>query len=119
MAFGQKIKQIRLEKGLSQEQVAKEMGYSSNMYVSDVERGRFVPQPDKLDKLAKALGISYEEIEDLLLESRLQELGLDDPGFTLMFKEVPNMTREEKGSLLQAYEKVIKARGPKGRKRST
>ena len=119
MAFGQKIKQIRLEKGLSQEKVARDMGYPNNTYVSDVERGRFVPQPDKLEKLAKALGIAYEEIEDLLLESRLQELGLDDPGFTLMFKEVPNMTREEKGSLLQAYEAVIKARKPERKKRSS
>ena len=119
MAFGQKIKQIRLEKGFSQEQVAKEMGYPTNTYVSDVERGRFVPQPDKLEKLARALGMTYEEIEDLLLESKLQDLGLDDPGFTLMFKEVPNMTREEKHSLIRAYEAVIKARKPERKKRSS
>ena len=119
MAFGQKIKQIRLEKGLSQEKVAKDMGYPNNTYVSDVERGRFIPQPDKLEKLASALGITYEEIEDLLLESRLQELGLDDPGFTLMFKEIPNMTREEKQSLIRAYENVIKARRPERKKRSS
>lgn len=119
MTFGQKIKQIRLEKGLSQEKVAKAMGYPNNTYVSDVERGLFVPQQDKLDRLAKALGITYEEIEDLLLESKLQDLGLDDPGFTLMFKEVPNMTREEKQSLIRAYEKVIKARRPERKKRSS
>ena len=119
MAFKDKIKQIRLEKGLSQEQVARAMGYSSNTYVSDIERGRFVPQPDKLEKLASALGMTFEEMEDILLESKLQDLGLDDPGFTLMFKEVPNMTREEKQSLIRAYEAVVKARRPERKKRSS
>ena len=119
MAFKDKIKQIRLEKGLSQEQVARDMGYSSNTYVSDIERGRFVPQPDKLEKLASALGMTFEEMEDILLESKLQDLGLDDPGFTLMFKEVPNMTREEKQSLIRAYEAVVKDRRPERKKRSS
>ncbi len=119
MAFKDKIKQIRLEKGLSQEQVARDMGYSSNTYVSDIERGRFIPHPDKLEKLAQALGMTFEEMEDILLESKLQDLGLDDPGFTLMFKEVPNMTREEKQSLIRAYEAVVKARRPERKKRSS
>lgn len=119
MAFGDKLRQIRLEKGLSQEKVANVLGYPNNTYISDAERGKFIPGPDKLEKWAQALGMSFEEMEDLLLESKLQDLGLDDPGFTLMFKEVPNMTREEKQSLIRAYEAVIKARKPKGRKRSS
>mgnify|MGYP001574594655 CR=1 FL=1 len=118
MAFGEKIKQIRLEKGLTQEQVANELGYPTNTYISDVERGRFIPQPDKLEKMAKAFGMSFEEMEDVLLESKLQDLGLDDPGFTLMFKEVTNMTREEKQSLIRGYEAVIKARKPTKRKKA-
>src|SRR5665811_1148305 len=117
MAFKDKIRQIRLEKGLSQEQVAKDMGYPTNTYVSDVERGKFIPQPDKLEKMGKALGMTFEEMEDLLLESKLQDLGLDDPGFTLMFKEVPNMTREEKQSLIRAYEAVMRARKGKRKKK--
>ncbi len=117
MAFGDKLRQIRLEKGLSQEKVANALGYPTNTYVSDAELGKFIPGPDKLEKWAKALDLTSEEMEDLLLESKLQDLGLDDPGFTLMFKEVPNMTREEKQSLIRSYEKLIKARKIKGRKR--
>ena len=115
-SFGDKLRQIRLEKGLSQEQVAKELGYPSNTYVSDAERGKFIPQSDKLEKWARALDMTQEQMDELLLESKLQDLGLDDPGFTLMFKEVPNMTREEKQSLIRAYEAVIKARKPKRKK---
>lgn len=118
MAFGDKLRQIRLEKRLSQEQVAEKLGLPTNTYVSDAERGKFIPGPEKLEKWARALGITQEEMDDLLLESKLQDLGLDDPGFTLMFKEVPNMTREEKQSLIRAYEKVIKARKQPKRKKA-
>ena len=90
MSFGKKIRQIRLEKGLKQEDITKVLGYNSNSYISDVEIGKFIPQPDKLEKL-----------------------GIDDPAFTMMFKEVPRMTREEKQSLIRAYEAVIRARNLK------
>lgn len=118
MAFGKKLKQIRLEKGLSQEKLANALGYPSNTYISDVERGKFIPGADKLEKLALALSMTTEQMEDLLLESRLQELGMDDPGFTLMFKDIPNMTREEKSSLIRSYENLVKARRPERKKRS-
>lgn len=116
MAFGDKIRQIRLEKGLIQEQISEVLGYNSNSYISDVEIGKFIPQPDKLEKLAQALGMTTEEMEDLVLEERLERLGLDDPAFTMMFKEIPRMTREEKQSLIRAFESVLRARQTKRKK---
>ncbi|MHB8169282.1 MAG: helix-turn-helix domain-containing protein [Thermoleophilia bacterium] len=116
MNFGDKLRQLRRERGITQNQLREKMGYATNSYVSDAERGKFIPQPERLAKWAEALGMTYEEMEDVLLEYKLQDLGLDDPGFTLMFKEVPNMNREEKQSLIRAYEAVMKAR-PKGKKK--
>ena len=116
MNFGDKLRQLRRERGISQEKLSEKMGYATNSYVSDAERGKFIPQPDKLAKWAEALSMQYTEMEDLLLEYKLEDLGLDDPAFTLMFKEVPNMTREEKQSLIRAYEAVMRAR-PKGKKK--
>jgi transcriptional regulator with XRE-family HTH domain len=113
MAFGKKIKQIRLQQGLTQAQVAKTLGYESSSYVSDVEIGKFIPTPDKLSKLAHALGVTNTEMTDLLLEEKLETLGISDPAFTMMFKEIPHMTTEEKQSLIRAYEAVIRARGQK------
>lgn len=110
MAFKDKFRQLRLEKGLKQDDIAKVLRYKSTSYVSDIELGKFIPQPDKLEKLAKAFGISKEYLEDLILEDRLENLGITDPGFTMMFKEVPRMTREEKQSLLRAYASVMRAR---------
>ena len=113
MSFGKKLKQLRFEKGLTQEQITEFLGYKTTSYVSDVEIGKFIPQPDKLEKWAIALGISKEEMDDLLLEYNLEQLGFDDPAFTMMFKEIPKMTREEKQSLIRSYEAVIRARQSK------
>ena len=116
--FGKKLRVIRLEKGLTQMQVSKVLGNRNATYVSDAELGAFVPQPDKLKKWAKALGMSQEEMDSLLADAKLEDMGFTDPGFTLMFKEVPNMTAEEKQSVIDAYEAVIKARSAKGKKKS-
>lgn len=107
-SFGNKLRILRKQRGLSQAQVSEALGYSNLSYVSDAERGKFIPQPDKLAKWADALGMPYSEMEDLLLEHRLEELGLEDPAFTIMFKEVPKLNNEEKRALINAYEKVVK-----------
>ncbi|MHB8859884.1 MAG: helix-turn-helix domain-containing protein [Thermoleophilia bacterium] len=116
--IGRRFKEIRLQKELTQMQISKAIGYSNAAYVSDVERGKFIPQPDKLSKYANALGLTQMELDELVVEAKLEDIGLSDPNFTLMFKEVPNMTVEEKESVINAYEAVIKARSAKGKKKS-
>lgn len=116
--IGNRLKEVRAEKGLTQMQVSKSLGYGNAAYVSDVERGKFIPQPDKLEKYAKALGMSQREMNELVVEAKMEDIGLSDPGFTIMFKEVPNMTAEEKESVIRAYEAVIKARSAKGKSKS-
>jgi len=108
--FGKKMKQIRLEKGISQEDLAERLGVGSNSYISDAERGRFLPSDKKLKEWADIMGLSWAEIEDLKVDAELERLGLTDPGFTMMFKEVPNMTTEEKASIVRSYEAVMRAR---------
>lgn len=116
--FAKKLKSLRIEKGLTQSDITLALGYDSRSYVSDAESGKFIPQPDKLKKWAKALGVTQREMNDLLLEARLEDLGLTDPGMTLMFKEVSNMTSEELESVVRAYKSVIKTREAKGKKKS-
>ena len=113
MAFGDKVRQIRLQKELMQGDISKVLGYNTNSYISDVELNKFIPHPDKLKKLAKALDMTQEEIEGLVVEEKLEKLGIDDPAFTMLFKEIPKMTKEEKQSLIRAYESVIRARQKK------
>lgn len=113
MAFGDKLREIRLKKGISQMSISERLGYVSTSYVSDVENKKFIPKQDKLKLWAKALGMTWQEMEDLLLEAELEELGMSDPAFTLMFKDIPKMTSEEKRSILRAYEAVKKTREKK------
>ncbi|MDO8735712.1 MAG: helix-turn-helix transcriptional regulator [Thermoleophilia bacterium] len=115
--FGKKMKQIRLEKGISQEDLAERLSVGSNSYISDAERGRFLPSDDKLKAWADIMGLTWEEVEDLKQDAELERLGLTDPGFTMMFKEVPNMNAEEKASLIRAYEAVMKAREAQRKKK--
>lgn len=59
--FGEKLKAIRLAKGLSQEKVAELSGLHRN-YVSSVERGERNISIVNIDKLARALKVSMAEL---------------------------------------------------------
>lgn len=110
MKFGDKLREIRLKKGISQETISGKLGYATQSYISDVENNKFIPKEDKLKVFAEVLGMSWDEMDELLLETKLETLGMSDPAFTLMFKDIPKMTAEEKRSILRAYEAVKKAR---------
>jgi len=54
--LAKKIKQVRLDKNLSQEEVASKAGISTNYYAR-VERGEASPSIDVAEQITKALGI--------------------------------------------------------------
>lgn len=60
--FSKNLKKYRLEKGLSQEDLANECGLHRT-YVSSVERGERNITVDSMEKLAIALGV---ELKDLI-----------------------------------------------------
>ena len=60
-AFGQVLKELRSERGLSQEALAAEAGVARN-YVSLLELGRNSVSLVKLFPLAAALGVSASEL---------------------------------------------------------
>jgi transcriptional regulator with XRE-family HTH domain len=106
MIFGQKLRQLRIKKGLTQQQLAKKLGYVTNSYVSDVESGHFIPSRDKLKKIARALDVPFKEIEDMLLESRLETLGIKEPELLSLFKDIPSLPEKDKKAIINAYLKV-------------
>ena len=59
--FGKRLRAIRLKKQKSQGDVGKKLGVSSN-YISQIERGVENLSLRGIEKLAKALGVSVEEL---------------------------------------------------------
>jgi transcriptional regulator with XRE-family HTH domain len=103
MTFGKKLKQLRIEKGLTQQQLAERLGYVTNSYISDVERGHFIPSRDKLKRIARALGVPFKVLDDMLLESRLEALGIKEPELISLFKDIPSLPEKDKKAIINAY----------------
>lgn len=108
MHFGDKIREIRERKGLSQIRLAKKLGYKSNSYIADVETGKFIPSEGKLKKIAKVLGLSFAEIKDILIESKIEEMGIKEKELQEMFKEIPRLPKEEKRKIIETYLSIKK-----------
>lgn len=57
MNIGQRIKQKRIELNMSQDELAKKVGYKSRSSIQKIEASRNLPL-DKVTKMARALGCS-------------------------------------------------------------
>ena len=66
LIFGRKLRQLRLDRGYSQEQLAFRAGLHRT-YVSSAERGQRNVSLVNLDRLAKALGVA---VGDFFTRSR-------------------------------------------------
>lgn len=68
-AIGQTVRELRLRKGLSQEQLADEID-SHQVYISEIERGLKEPSLSFLMKLSNLMGMSLSDLI-VLVEKKL------------------------------------------------
>ena len=74
MNVGERIKQKRIELNMSQDELAKKVGYKSRSSIQKIESSRDLPLR-KVSKMAHALGCSeahlmgWEELQDVLIDS--------------------------------------------------
>ncbi len=61
--FGQYIRSLREEKGLTQRALSQAVGFRSLAHLSDIESGKRNPAKETLPKFAKALGITLFDLE--------------------------------------------------------
>lgn len=61
MKLGRNLKRIRTEKGLTQGDIVRALGFSRS-FVSNIENGKTNPTLDTITKLAKAIGVSTDEL---------------------------------------------------------
>jgi transcriptional regulator with XRE-family HTH domain len=59
--FGENMKKIRLEKGMSQGDICRSLGLD-RAYISNVENGKQNLTLSTIDKVAKVLGVSVDQL---------------------------------------------------------
>ena len=105
MTLGEKIKQLRKERGLSQSVLEKRSGVNAKL-LSKYENERIIPTADTLRKIAEGLQISA----DYLLFDNVPKNGLSsikDLELFEKFKEVEGMDPENKTIVKNIIDAVI------------
>ena len=69
MSFGDRLKQYREDKGLTQEQLAGMIGVAKTT-ITGYERGNRTPDVDKIKKLSAALGVTGDDLLDTGIGSK-------------------------------------------------
>lgn len=62
LSIGMRIRDIRKEKKITQEELARMLGFSGSSAISYIENGQRKLNADKIPKLAESLGVTIEEI---------------------------------------------------------
>ncbi|HWP46434.1 MAG TPA: XRE family transcriptional regulator [Candidatus Limnocylindrales bacterium] len=71
--LGIKLKQFRHQKGYSLKELAEKTNLSLS-YLSEIEKGKKYPKPEKILQLARALNISFDELVSLKVNEELDSL---------------------------------------------
>ena len=109
MTLGDKIRNLRKKKGLSQGELADKIGISGN-HLSRLERGHYQPSADVLKKVAGVLEVSTDyilsesnsdspevQIQDASLAERVRMLDqLDDEDKTAIIRVIDSMLTKQR-----------------------
>ena len=103
------IKEIlkRLPKNTPLKQIAKKTGYTE-AYLSQITNYARIPEKYEVYEniFKKGLGLIKKDVEEIIVEAKITEAGIADPAVTLMLKEIPYLSKEEKQSIIDAFELV-------------
>ena len=78
--IGTYLKNLRNQAGLSQGDVATKLGYNSNQFISNIERGVCTPSPHIIYNFLRVYGLSSSKAVEDLLEIQLQYLTAEYKG---------------------------------------
>ncbi len=73
LLFGLKLRQLRIDKGLSASDLAQRAGLSVS-YITEIEKGRKYPKADKIQALATAMDVDYDSLVSLKLSKKLSPI---------------------------------------------
>ena len=75
--LGEFLQQKRNAAGFSQLDISTKLGYSTPQFISNWERGVAAPPINALKKIAQLYGISADELFEVVLATKIQEVTKD------------------------------------------
>lgn len=105
---GRKLKEIRMAKGMSQEELAKALGYTNRSSINKIEIGRSSMPIEKVQKAAEVLGVSplelFNEVENFINNS-VKATSTDTPGldpdFLIRYEALSDKNKEQAKSYIE------------------
>lgn len=91
-AFGTYLRRIREERNISLRELAKKIGVSG-AFLSDIELGRRFPSSDKIEALAREIGIPVEELQKYDFRDEadaIRQMMFADPNAGMAFRTLKN-----------------------------
>ncbi|AYG02055.1 XRE family transcriptional regulator [Lactococcus allomyrinae] len=106
MDIQKRLKEIRLERGLTQKELANKIGKSYQIYQT-WENGSRNPKEDNLRQLADALEVSYEYLTDTEILPIYQKLSSDKKKKTIIYAESQLELQKEDNKIIQFKKSLI------------
>ena len=110
-AFGERLHHARLEAGLSQKQIADQLGITQQSYAG-WERRSTALKPEHLIVLGRILGVSIEHL--LGQDTRRNAKGGPVGKARLVFEEVSRLPRHKQQHILRVVEDLLVAQTANG-----
>jgi transcriptional regulator with XRE-family HTH domain len=102
--FGDRLRRIRLEKGLTQTQLGDKVGLSKRM-MAHYEKHATRPPTDKVALLANALGVT---VEDLLKDTPKNKSIGSDPKFAKKLEKAKSLPKADREVLTTMIDSLLK-----------
>jgi transcriptional regulator with XRE-family HTH domain len=91
--FGNKLKELRMQNGLTQQQLATQLGVTKSV-ISFYERQERAPSPEVLRKMAAIFRVSSDFLLDIDRTKRLDVSDLDDDDIQLVSLLIDTLRRK-------------------------
>ncbi len=103
MNIGDKIRQIREARGLTQKEVALTIGMDQSQY-SKIEKGKTDPSTSTLEKVAKAIGIGLSE---LFADDSFKDINSYDKSLMEKLQLIEQLDEDEKKSIFKIIDGLV------------